>query len=89
MAVLTLDISKSVDGFVAGPIRRWRNRWGRAANGCTSGLFPSLAFASNMGCRAGRPASTTIWWRRRWPTLGATVMGRRMFSGGEGPLGSR
>jgi hypothetical protein len=68
MAMLTLDISMSLDGFVAGPDPTLEKPLGEDGERLHEWAFAVAGFRSNMGCPAGRPASTTMWWRRRWPT---------------------
>jgi dihydrofolate reductase len=65
MTNLTLDISMSLDGFIAGPNRSLEQPLGEG------GLH--------------QWASAVASFRARHGNTGATVMGRRMFSGGAGP----
>ena len=62
-----------------------RIRWARAETSCTSGPFRSRAGASPTASPAERRDRTTSSSTESLRATGAVVMGRRMFSGGEGP----
>ena len=82
---LLLDITMSLDGFVAGPnqtLEAAARRGRRAA--ASSGSSGSRASARSTGLSGGEDNadSEAYAWHNG---AGAVVMGRRMFSGGTGP----
>jgi dihydrofolate reductase len=85
MAQLILDISMSLDGFVAGPNPGLEHPLGEGGEQLHEWAFPTRAFREAHGESGGEenPDSEVVEELRR--RVGATVMGRRMFSGGQGP----
>jgi dihydrofolate reductase len=85
MTKLTLDISMSLDGFVAGPNRTVEQPLGEGGEGLHEWIF-GLASWQELHGRAGggvRNADDEVV-RESVEATGAVLMGRRMFSGGEG-----
>jgi dihydrofolate reductase len=84
MTPLVLDITMSLDGFVAGPNRTREQPLGEGGELLHQWLFGLAAFRRRHGLSGGkRNADTEAYdWRAG---AGAVVMGRRMFSGGTGP----
>src|SRR5437016_6031643 len=86
MAQLTLNITMSLDGFIAGPNQTLDEPLGEEVSGCTSGSSRWRAFANGTASgAAARPAPMTTSSKENLAATGAVVMGRRMFSGGAGP----
>jgi dihydrofolate reductase len=85
MTKLILDISMSLDGFVAGPNQTLEEPLGEGGEQLHEWAFAALAWRESHGLEGGEPSidSDVVEEARR--NIGATVMGRRMFSGGEGP----
>jgi dihydrofolate reductase len=84
MASLILDISMSLDGFVAGPDRTLDEPLGRGGEQLHEWAFATKAFRASHGLTGGEANVDSELAEEYLGDLGATVMGRRMFSGGEG-----
>jgi dihydrofolate reductase len=84
MARLTLEISMSLDGFIAGPNRTVEQPLGDGGDQLHEWMFGLASFRERHGLSGGtRNADDDV--RESLDTAGAILMGRRMFSGGEGP----
>jgi dihydrofolate reductase len=84
MATLTMDISISLDGFVAGPNPTLERPLGDGGEYLHEWLFRLASFREQHGMSGGEPNGDTHVFEESLGA-GAVVMGRRMFSGGEGP----
>jgi dihydrofolate reductase len=85
MTSFTLDISMSLDGFIAGPDADLEEPLGRGGEGLHEWVFGVKSWRESHGMSGGEtgPDDEVVEeWRSR---AGATIMGRRMFSGGQGP----
>jgi dihydrofolate reductase len=84
MAKLTLDISMSLDGFIAGPNQTRDQPLGEGGEGLHQWVVVLESWRERHGLSGGEtnPDSEVVDEALR--NTGATVMGRRMFSGGEG-----
>ena len=87
MAKLTLDISMSLDGFIAGPNQTLDEPLGRCGDQLHCWAFATRAFRAQHGREGGEDNVDSEVAAESLRNRGATVMGRRMFSGGEGPWG--
>jgi dihydrofolate reductase len=85
MPKLILDISISLDGFVAGPNQTLDDPLGKGGEQLHKWLFASKAWRESHGQEGGEDDVDSEITREHLGRIGATVMGRRMFSGGEGP----
>ena len=85
MARLTLDISISLDGFVAGPEQTLEEPLGRGGDLLHEWALATAAFQEMHGRSGGQRNVDDGLIREHFAAVGATIMGRRMFSGGEGP----
>jgi dihydrofolate reductase len=85
MARLTLDISMSLDGFVAGPNRTVEQPLGDGGERLHEWIFGLASFRERHGRSGGERNADDELVRETLDTAGAVLMGRRMFSGGEGP----
>jgi dihydrofolate reductase len=85
MARLTLDISMSLDGFIAGPNRTVEQPLGDGGEGLHEWIFGLASFRERHGRSGGERNADDEVVRETLDTAGAVLMGRRMFSGGEGP----
>jgi dihydrofolate reductase len=85
MAMLTLDISISLDGFVAGPNPTLAEPLGEGGERLHERAFAVAGFREQHGLSGGETDVDNDVVEEALANTGATVMGRRMFSGGEGP----
>jgi dihydrofolate reductase len=85
MAKLTLDISMSLDGFVAGPNQTLDEPLGEWGEKLHEWAFAVRSFRERHGMSGGTTGPEDEMVGKSLRSTGATVMGRRMFSGGQGP----
>jgi dihydrofolate reductase len=85
MARLTLDISMSLDGFIAGPNRTVEQPLGDGGERLHEWIVGLASFRERHGRSGGERNADDEVVRETLDTAGAVLMGRRMFSGGEGP----
>ena len=85
MGKLILDISMSLDGFVAGPDQTLDEPLGRGGEGLHEWAFAARAWRASHGMEGGEANVDNEVIEEHLGRIGATIMGRRMFSGGEGP----
>jgi len=82
---LILDISVSLDGFVAGPDQTLDDPLGQGGEHLHEWAFATRAFRESHGLDGGEDNVDSELAQAHLDRVGATIMGRRMFSGGEGP----
>jgi dihydrofolate reductase len=85
MGKLTLDISMSLDGFVAGPNQTLDEPLGKGGEGLHEWVVALKSWREPHGLSGGETNISSEVVDEALRTRGATVMGRRMFSGGQGP----
>jgi dihydrofolate reductase len=85
MGKLTLDISMSLDGFIAGPNQTRDEPLGEGGEGLHEWAFATASWRERHGRSGGEANADSEVVDEAIRSAGATVMGRRMFSGGEGP----
>jgi dihydrofolate reductase len=85
MPKLKLDISISLDGFVAGPDPTLEQPLGRGGEQLHEWAFPTKAWREPHGLEGGEANRDSEVLEETIRDTGATLMGRKMFSGGEGP----
>ena len=85
MAKLTLDISMSLDGFIAGPNQTLEEPLGKGGEQLHEWAFAARGWREAHGLSGGETNADSEVIEESLRNTGATVMGRRMFSGGEGP----
>jgi dihydrofolate reductase len=85
MARLTLDISMSLDGFVAGPNPTLEDPLGEGGERLHEWVLAVQGWRRVHGLTGGETNVDNDVVEEGLRNTGATVMGRRMFSGGEGP----
>ena len=85
MANLILDISVSLDGFVAGPNPTLEHPLGEGGEELHEWAYGLEAFRKPHGMPGGERNRDSDVMEEHFGRLGATIMGRRMFSGGSGP----
>lgn len=86
MSHMRLDISMSLDGFVAGPNQSEANPLGEGGMQLHGWAFELAAWRERHGEEGGEVNASTEIVEASLENLGAVVMGRGMF-GGEGPWG--
>jgi dihydrofolate reductase len=82
---LILDISMSLDGFVAGPNPTLDEPLGQGGERLHDWAVATKAFREMHGMEGGETGPDNDLFEERLGPAGATLMGRRMFSGGTGP----
>jgi dihydrofolate reductase len=85
MARLTFDISMSLDGFIAGPNQTLEEPLGEGGEQLHEWALALESFRERHGGTGGETGPDDDLMRESFENVGATVMGRRMFSGGAGP----
>jgi dihydrofolate reductase len=84
MTKLTLDITMSLDGFIAGPHRTVEQPLGEGGERLHEWIFGAASWRAQHGQSGGEAGADDDVYREAVAATGAYVMGRRMFSGGEG-----
>ena len=82
---LVLEISMSLDGFVAGPNPSLDDPLGRNGEELHEWAFAASAWREAHGLEGGESNADSDVIDEQLRRTGATIMGRKMFSGGEGP----
>jgi dihydrofolate reductase len=85
MKRLTFEISTSLDGYVAGPNADLDNPLGEGGERLHEWIFGTAAWRESHGEEGGAHDADSDLVAEALADRGATIMGRRMFSGGEGP----
>jgi dihydrofolate reductase len=85
MGKLYVDISMSLDGFVAGPNQTLDDPLGEGGEGLHEWVVASASWRQRHGLSGGEANVDSEVVEEGLRSTGATVMGRRMYSGGEGP----
>jgi dihydrofolate reductase len=85
MARFFLDISMSLDGFVAGPNQTLEQPLGDGGEQLHEWVFRLKSWRAPHGLEGGETGPDDDLVRERLERTGAVIMGRRMFSGGAGP----
>ncbi len=85
MGDVILDITMSVDGYVAGPNQTLEAPLGDGGIDLHQWVFPLKSWRAHHGLDGGEEGDDDTLVATALATVGAQVMGRRMFSGGAGP----
>src|SRR3954468_21766588 len=85
MSKLKLNITMSIDGFVAGPGQSQEHPLGVGGEELHDWLVPLKAFRESHGEEGGEVNASTPFAEDILGGAGATIMGRNMFGGGPGP----
>ena len=85
MAKFFLDISMSLDGFVAGPDPTLEEPLGKDGERLHEWVLRLASWRSQHGLEEGETGPDDEVSRETSARVGAVVMGRKMFSGGDGP----
>jgi dihydrofolate reductase len=84
MAKVRCDISMSLDGFVAGPNPSLEEPLGAGGDLLHEWAFAAASWRESHGLSGGETNADSEVLQESIDSTGAVVMGRRMFSGGEG-----
>ena len=84
MAV-TVDITMSLDGFVAAPNASLENPLGEGGMRLHEWAFAAQSWREQHGLEGGEANQDSEILEEATAATGAVIMGRKMFSGGEGP----
>ena len=85
MSKVVLDISMSLDGYVAGPNPSLERPLGEGGEQLHEWALELAAWREPDGLAGGKSTESSEVLKEGLARTGAVVMGRRMFSGGEGP----
>jgi dihydrofolate reductase len=85
MSQLILDISVSLDGYVAGPNPDLENPLGQGGEQLHEWILGTRAWREAHGHEGGEDSADSELAAELIEQASATIMGRRMFSGGGGP----
>jgi dihydrofolate reductase len=84
MGKLTFDISMSLDGFIAGPNPTLEEPLGKGGEALHEWVVALQAWRERHGLSGGETSPDSEVVEETLRDVGATLMGRRMFSGGQG-----
>jgi dihydrofolate reductase len=85
MSSVTCQISISLDGFVAGPNQSLENPIGEGGMRLHHWLFQTASWREQQGEVGGPETPDSQVVRGLFTNVGAYIMGRKMFGGGDGP----
>jgi dihydrofolate reductase len=85
MGRLTLDITMSLDGFIAGPNQTLEQPLGAGGERLHEWAYAMASWRESHGLSAGERNVDDDVYQESVDATGAVLMGRRMFSGGAGP----
>jgi dihydrofolate reductase len=85
MTRLTFDISMSLDGYVAGPNQTLEEPLGEGGEELHEWIVPLAGWRERHGMSGGETGPDDDVVKESIGTSGAFLMGRRMFSSGQGP----
>jgi dihydrofolate reductase len=85
MTKVISDITMSLDGYVAGPNPSLDEPLGVGGGLLHEWMTATKAFRQTHGMSGGEDNADSLLFEEHVRSLGATIMGRRMFSGGSGP----
>ena len=87
MGKLRFTISMSLDGYVAGPNQSLENPLGEGGEDLHGWVLALRSWREPHGMEGGETGPNDDVMAELVENIGATVMGRNMFGGGEGPCG--
>jgi dihydrofolate reductase len=85
MSKVILEISASLDGYVAGPNATLEDPLGEGGERLHEWIFNLESWRKSHGLSGGERNADSELLEQSIAATGAVVMGRKMFSGGEGP----
>ena len=86
MSKVTCQISISLDGFVAGPNQSLENPIGEGGLRLHEWVFATASWRKQQGMTGGERSLDSDVASEVAQNVGAYIMGRKMFGGGEGPV---
>jgi hypothetical protein len=87
MSKVVVDISVSLDGFIAGPDPSREEPLGRGGEALHEWGLTTKGWREPHGYEGGETGPDSAMMERGFANLGAVVMGRRMFGGDGRPVG--
>jgi dihydrofolate reductase len=87
--MLKLNITMSLDGYVAGPNQSLTNPLGEGGEKLHEWAFAVRAFRERHGIAGGVTGPDNDVAAEYFENIGATIMGRHMFGGDDGPWGEK
>lgn len=87
--MLKLNITMSLDGYVAGPNQSLTNPLGEGGEKLHEWAFAVRAFRERHGMAGGATGPDNDVAAEYFENIGATIIGRHMFGGDEGPWGEK
>ena len=87
MTKLRLNITMSLDGYVAGPNQSVRDPLGEGGEQLHEWAFAVRTFRERHDMEGGEIGPNDDIVKEYFQNVGATIMGRHMFGGGNGPWG--
>jgi dihydrofolate reductase len=84
---LTFEISTSLDGFIAGPNQSRDDPLGQGGEQLHEWGIETAAWREHHGLEGGERNHDSALLAESIARVGATIMGKRMFGGGDGPWG--
>ena len=85
MGKLTFEVTMSLDGFIAGPNQTLEQPLGEGGERLHEWIYGLKSFRERHGLEGGETNADSELLEESMAGTGATLMGRRMFSGGAGP----
>ena len=85
MGKIVAEISMSLDGFIAGPKPTIKDPLGIGGEQLHEWAFKLKAMRQPHGMPGGETGPENDYLKESWDREGAVIMGRKMFSGGDGP----
>ena len=89
MSELKLTMTMSLDGYVAGRNQSLENPLGEGGEKLHEWAFATRTFRAIHGLEGGATGSDDDVAAEHFANIGATIMGRHMFGGGDGPWGDQ
>ena len=87
MSMLKFNITMSLDGYVAGPNQSVAYPLGDGGEQLHKWAFATRTFRAVHGMEGGATGAADDIAAEYFQNIGATIMGRHMFGGGDGPWG--
>lgn len=85
MTIVRLQITMSLDGYVAGPNQSLEHPLGERGEDLHQWAFAARAFREMHGMEGGEPGPDSDVITEAFQNVGAYILGRNMFGGGPGP----